>query len=512
MKSPIGLKACLVVLALWFILARQACQADDAVAIQRLPLGLKLDGQTGDRTFGVYIPTRYGGELTVTAKDAKVGSIIGPDGRERTNGADVGPNAHGWYTFTVKGSQDEFSVSTTFIQVGRSKRQPWNFYYWPTKADSIHEPWSEGNGQVDTIQTYGDDVLVAPRGARIAPGQDIVLAGSNGLLETPVAPGDDSTWFPNLYDDLTFRGANGAEYQVPSPLLKYDQIFRTSSRRWEAANSQNKEITRWPGHCLGGAVASILLNEPSPVPGSGLTRDELKALWAELAENHRNHRIGDYVVDIPPGPPRPGPDPCDRFASSVHKMLEVHIRGRQVPLLSNLRAFPPRGTIDEVWNHAIGIYTAKYTAVPGADVHTTAIEVELVANSGSSLDGQEESPRVVRYAYILTYGPDGIVDLNQAYLNDWTAIDGQGQFAPLNVIELVESRWAGHNPHVTEANVRMLDQANGGSAARFSGVDPQFQPVGVIEAGGASRIADVRGARLPGLPRRGVLSRLFGGR
>jgi hypothetical protein len=512
MKFLIGWRELLAALALWCMLAEFACQADESPPAQRLPLGLKLDGQSGVRSFGVFIPTRYGGELTVTVDGGKVGPIVGPDGRERANGADVGLNAHGWYTFTVKGNQDRFSVATTFVQVGRSQRKPWNFYYWPTKADSIHEPWSGGNGRVDTSQTFGDDLLVMPPGEAIAPGQDIVLAGPNGLLETPVAPGDDLTWFPNLYDDLTFRGADGAEHLVPSPLLKYDQIFGTASRRWEAINSQNKEITRWPGHCLGGAVASILLNEPNPAPSSGLTRDELKALWAELGENHLRHSIGAYVIDIPPGPPRPGPDPCDGFAASVQKMLESHIRGRQIPLLSNLRAFPPRGSVDEVWNHAIGAYSAKFTGVPDGDVHTAAIEVELVANSGSSLDGQEEPSRVVRYAYTVTYGPDGEVDLNQAYSNDWTAIDGAAQFAPLNVIEIVACDWGGHNQQVTEANVRMLDLANGGSPGSFSGAVPQFQSAGVFEAGGRSENYPGSSVRRAGLPRRGIISRLFGGR
>ena len=137
-------------LALWFIPAAHACQADEPQPLERLPLGLKLDGQFGDRTFGVYIPTRFGGELTVTVDGAKVGPIIGPDGRERPNGADVGQNAHGWYTFKVKGADEPYTVATTFVQVGESQR-PWNFYYWPTKADSIHEPWAGGNGRVDTM-------------------------------------------------------------------------------------------------------------------------------------------------------------------------------------------------------------------------------------------------------------------------------------------------------------------------------------------------------------------------
>src|SRR5437764_15024514 len=120
-------------------------------------------------------------------------------------------------------------------------------------------------------------------------------------------------------------------------MLKYDQIFRSSARSWEAANSQNQDISRWPGHCLGGAVASSLLNEPIPAPGSGMTKDELKALWAELLENHYNHRIGDYANEIQPGPPRPGFDACDRSVPRFHAVLEQHIRGQRQNLLGNLR-------------------------------------------------------------------------------------------------------------------------------------------------------------------------------
>ena len=38
--------------------------------------------------------------------------------------------------------------------------------------------------------------MVATPGGYIAPGQDIVRAGPNGLLETPAAPGDDSPGSP----------------------------------------------------------------------------------------------------------------------------------------------------------------------------------------------------------------------------------------------------------------------------------------------------------------------------
>ena len=70
------------------------------------------------------------------------------------------------------------------------------------------------------MQAVGDDQLIATPGGYIAPGQDIVLAGPNGLLETLPAPGDDSTWFPNLYDDLTWPGPtrHDGSHSYPDPL------------------------------------------------------------------------------------------------------------------------------------------------------------------------------------------------------------------------------------------------------------------------------------------------------
>ncbi len=465
-----------------------ATSAPRAVAdeqVQPVPLGGSLTGQKGEKYFGVYVPTRFGGVLTVKSTSGKVQTIKGPDGRERKNGEEVGNDKHGWYTFKVAEPEKDkpYTVETTFVQAAQSTRQPWNFYYWPTKSDAIHEPWAGGNARVDTMSTVGDDELVAQPGGYIAPGQDIVRAGPNGILETPVAPGDDSTWFPNEYDDLTWRGKDGTIYATPSPMLKYDQIFHSQARAWEAANSQNRDIQRWPGHCLGGAVASILLNEPIPAPGSGMTKDELKALWAELGENHYNHRIGDYATDIPPGPPRPGFDVTDRFVPRFHAVLEQHIRGQKQNLLGNLRGFPPRGTANEVWNQGIGKYVATYHAVPGKGERSVRMEVEIHANSGSCLNGDDDKPRVCKYEYILVYGLDGKVDETNPALADWVSVGGEAMFAPLNLLEVVQTTWQGHNPYITEANVRALDLANGGGGRMLGATAPAFQPVASYEAG-----------------------------
>ncbi len=53
------------------ISASWAVGADGVERVQPVPLGGSLAEQTGDRHFGVYIPTRFGGELTIKATSAR---------------------------------------------------------------------------------------------------------------------------------------------------------------------------------------------------------------------------------------------------------------------------------------------------------------------------------------------------------------------------------------------------------------------------------------------------------
>jgi hypothetical protein len=500
-----------------------AAFAQGADRVTTVPLGGSLENQSGDHSYGVFVPTRFGGNLTIKTTAGKVIEFKGPNGEERAIGQEIGLDQHGWYTFRVVEAAKPYTVETQFIQVAQSIKKPWNFYYWPTKADSIHEPWAGGNGRVDMdfSMIRGDDELIRQPGSYIPPGEDIVRAGPNGLLESLPPVGDDATWFPNLYDDLTWTGPNkekGNEvtvFMTPAPLLKYDQLFNTSARWWESVNSQNKDISRWPGHCLGGAVASILLNEPIPAPGSGMTKDELKALWAELGENHYNHRIGDYANEIPPGPPRPGPDETDWKAPRVHAMFETHIRGERKPILGNMRAFPPRGTVSEVWNQGIYKYIAEYKAIPNRGPRAVNIKIEVHTNSGSMLNGQDDKDRVIFYEYNIVYGLDGRVDETNPAAADWISVGGEALYAPLNILELVESRWQGHNPYVTEANVRALDLANGGGGGRFASAPPQFLPVAQYE--GNRRLSQTLASGASGAStgffqrRGGFLRAIFGG-
>ena len=197
-----------------------------------------------------------------------------------------------------------------------------------------------------------------------------------------------------------------------------------------------------------------------------MTKDELKALWAELGENHYNHRIGDYANEIPPGPPRPGYDASDWKAPRVHAMLETHIRGEKKPLLANLRAFPPRGTINEVWNHGVYKYIATYKAIPGRGPR--AVKSRSSCTPTRARCSTARTTRTGSSTTSTTWFTASTAGSTRPtpMAADWISVGGEALFAPLNVLELVESRWGGHNQQVTEANVRSIDLANGGGRAR----------------------------------------------
>ena len=146
----------------WAATMGMAAGSGTAEHVTTVPLGGTMDGQSGDHHYGVYVPTRFGGELKVTTTEGQVVDLKGPTGTPKVNGQDIGFDQQGWYTFKVEGAKKAYSVETKFVQVGQSTKKPWNFYYWPTKADSIHEPWAGGNARVDTsnVNLAGDDELI----------------------------------------------------------------------------------------------------------------------------------------------------------------------------------------------------------------------------------------------------------------------------------------------------------------------------------------------------------------
>jgi hypothetical protein len=165
--------------------------------------------------------------------------------------------------------------------------------------------------------------------------------------------------------------------------------------------------------------------------------------------------------------------------------------------------------MSEVWNQGIYKYISEYKAIPGRGPRAVAIKTEVHTNSGSMLNGQDDKDRVIYYEYSLVYGLDGRVDETNPAAADWVSVAGEALFAPLNILELVQSQWAGHNPYVTEANVRSIDLANGGGFGRFaSNTPPQFRSV--LQYEGNRTLAASNMSMNGAGPRRGFFRTIFG--
>src|SRR5437879_4391965 len=99
--SVIGGALCGAFLAVATMAASAAlgAEAQNVTRVPTVPLGGTLANQTGDHMYGVYVPTRFGGVLTIKTSEGQVDALTGPDGRPRQNGAEVGNGQQGWYTF-----------------------------------------------------------------------------------------------------------------------------------------------------------------------------------------------------------------------------------------------------------------------------------------------------------------------------------------------------------------------------------------------------------------------------
>ena len=243
-----------------------------------------------------------------------------------------------------------------------------------------------------------------------------------------------------------------------------------------------------------------------------MTRDELKALWAELGENHYNHRIGDYANEIPPGPPRPGYDAIDWKVPRVHAMLETHIRGEKKAAAGQPPGVPAPGDDQR------GLEPRRlqvHRDLPRHPRPRPARRQDLTS-SCTPTRARCSTARTTR---------TGSSTTNTAWSTAWTAgstrptptaadwisVGGEALFAPLNVLELVESRWGRPQP-ASDRGERPVDRPGQRRrrSPRLAAGPPKFRPVAQYEAGRPRMIRRYR--RLNGRPPRfgGFFADFFG--
>ena len=215
------------------------------------PWVARSKSRTGDHYYGVYVPTRFGGELTIKSTDGQGRRDQGP----RRRGADQRPGRRrrpaGWYTFRVDG-REEALHGRDQVRPGR-RRAPGSpgtsttGRPRPTRSTSPGPAATAGSTRCERPRRRRADRH--SRAATSRPGRTSSWPGPTACSRPLPAAGDDATWFPNLYDDLTWLGPNRSTHRT-RPLLPCSSTTSSSARRpgsGKPVNSQNQDITPLAG-------------------------------------------------------------------------------------------------------------------------------------------------------------------------------------------------------------------------------------------------------------------------
>lgn len=378
--------------------------ASVSVTIQKDPLGrsTSLGGQVVGK---VYVPSRYGGQLTLSGSNIQLFYTDGSDlqssvaaqiytgGLSGSVVAQGNPCSYtvplgkpGWYYIRPMGSTPA-TVASSFEEDGQASYRPWNGWWWP---------WNTSQG-------------------------------------------------PTLYD---FGG----------PLDKYDHVYGTSARSWEASNEIGGQY--WFGHCWGWSIAAILMPAPQATAKKGVsfTMDDMKGLYTQLADSDPYFDATLSIAFIPPGPPTSSPnEDVDAYCDDLYRILRTCIREEGVPVQSDMRAIAtPPAQEEEVWNQSIYKYTSNWVEAPGqTNEHVAQIDMVVSSNFGPwPPPTTYTNDRVEEFVYQLEFDAQGQVNAASPAQN-WISAS---HYPPHDLYRLTGSPWTGHNPWVTKPNVDGLYQ------------------------------------------------------
>ena len=129
-------------------------------------------------------------------------------------------------------------------------------------------------------------------------------------------------------------------------------------------------------------------------------------------------------------------------------MLETHIRGEQQAAARQPPGLPaPRHDQRGLEPRRSASTSPRYHAIPGRGARAVRIEIELHANSGSmpqrpGRQGRDRSPTSTSWSTASTARSTRPTRRRPT----GSRVGGEAMFAPLNIMEVVQSRWAGPQP------------------------------------------------------------------
>ena len=480
---------------------------------KKVPLGGSYIQEEGECFFKVYVPTKIGGTLQIKAAATAADDAI-----------QVGD-------FVDLRKPNDPSIQLTFDRLnvlGDNQNivdglHGW-YYFRSTEATNqtgLH------------ISSLFDQDMMAMNS----------ITGPDPLADKPVTwdywyyPNFETSNGPNLFSTavLTDGDWSGA------PLEKYDNIFGTTAKQTELSyfdlvadpETTTQSVTNcgsiapspisgWHGHCQGGAIASLLYQQPVPntvaemeveaaflldqgVPVNSdaifnLSADDLEGLYAAYYETSSTtgnvDGYGDYwyfslTNKIAEAPQSIGGEIVDRYCGKFHQALERGIGESKRPILANLRASTlesivngiPQSNGDQVWNQNIYRYTASYMEEEG-DPHRSRVTVKIYANQNTPYPSPGLTERTIDYVYTIKYGSPEVPEsgisydskVGNTFVNhpdlNWISASGGGVFTPGTIAEVssisqiapltttVNGNISTCNNQLTIDNILALDKCN----------------------------------------------------
>lgn len=353
----------------------------------------------------------------------------------------------------------------------------------------VYVPTSDGGqlrlsgGDIQLFYTDGSDLqsgvaaqiyLGDLNGSMVAQGDPCsydVPSGKAGWYYMQIAGSVSATVTSSFEEDgqASYRPWNGwwwpfvsssgpTLYDFGGPLDKYDSIYSTSARDWDASNESNGQ--GWWGHCWGWSIAAILIPVPQAVTKNGVsfTQDDMKGLYTQLADSDPYFDATLSVSFIPPGPPTSSPgEDVDAYCDDLYRILHASIRQDGVPVQSDMRAqATPPDRVDEVWNQAIYKYTATFIEAPGQN-NERIVQIDMVVSSNADFYPPPTTytdDRVEEYVYQLEFDTQGQL-VRGSPAQNWISAS---HYPPHDLYRLTGSPWTGNNPWVTKTKVDGLYQ------------------------------------------------------
>ena len=427
------------------------------IDLKRLPLGRTTSAQAGLTCWRAYVPSYFGGQLTVRHTSSMSLSIERPFGQALVFGTrevtwTVPSGEFGEYFVCALG--DAGQVSADFVQTFWSRKAPaesahallpYNFFYWPAGRDTTY-----GKRAIEVLRRYAKAVGRSPAEAATFEHDDHQVAGAGGWEGHCHNAAPASA----LFEQPRAQVINGHSFDEEEMELLAAEFFGNFG---DIGGTPWKLSSRRPAQTPGRWDVLGYIK-----PGEDHSRANLvNGLKSEFAPREAES-AADRVLAAAGGSEAQLRAYLDRefgrSGAEFFQAMQTTVNNDGHPLLSNMRSYYGTSGPEEVWNQMFFYLRAVYVQREhGNDKTDLEVVAEFYSNidlmPSSGLPGREQNAvvtpgtsgvdcQVYVHSYRLIFTDRGFVDQNSDR-NEWRSIkngNGEELYAPTDLFTLKAPR------------------------------------------------------------------------